>query len=89
MERIPYPPLDALPGLLQTLAGVRCDSFRTKARRPIRRQRRIPMFSKKLLLLLAVTMVSGTLAGSMTTTKKDCIPCTAYCKTHPNSPLCN
>jgi hypothetical protein len=47
------------------------------------------MFSKKLLLLLAVTMVSGTLAGSMTRVKKDCLPCTAYCKTHPNAPQCN
>jgi hypothetical protein len=47
------------------------------------------MFTKKLLLVLAVTMVSGTLAGSMKTTKKDCIPCTAYCKTHPNAPRCN
>jgi len=47
------------------------------------------MLTKKLLLVLAVTMVSGTLAGSMKTTKKDCIPCTGYCKTHPNAPRCN
>jgi hypothetical protein len=47
------------------------------------------MFSKKLLLVLALTMFSGTVAGTMTATKKICIPCTGYCKTHPNAPQCN
>ncbi|HZE26576.1 MAG TPA: hypothetical protein VE083_04275 [Terriglobales bacterium] len=47
------------------------------------------MFSKKLVLVLALTMLSGTLAGSMTTKKKDCYPCKGYCKTHPNAPRCN
>jgi hypothetical protein len=47
------------------------------------------MFSKKLLLVLALTMFSGTLAGTITATKKICIPCTGYCKTHPNAPQCN
>lgn len=47
------------------------------------------MLSKKFLLLLAMTMVSGTLAGTMTVTKKTCIPCTPFCKKHPNAPQCN
>ena len=46
------------------------------------------MFSKNLLLVLALTMFSGTLAGTMTPKKKICIPCTGYCKTHPSSPRC-
>ena len=47
------------------------------------------MFSKRLLIVLALTILSGTLAGSLAQQKKDCIPCTAYCKTHPNAPRCN
>jgi len=49
------------------------------------------MSSKKLLLVLAFAMFTGSLAGNITATpkKKLCIPCTAYCKTHPNSPRCN
>jgi hypothetical protein len=47
------------------------------------------MFSKKLLLVLALTMFSGSLAGTVTAKKKLCIPCTGYCKTHPNAPRCN
>jgi hypothetical protein len=74
--------------MLQTLPGVRC-VVPAESAQADSGQRRIRMFSKKLLLLLAMTMVSGTLAGSMTTKKKDCIPCTAYCKTHPNAPRCN
>jgi hypothetical protein len=47
------------------------------------------MFSKKLLLVLALTMFGGSLAGTVTAKKKLCIPCTGYCKTHPNAPRCN
>jgi len=49
------------------------------------------MFSKRVLLVLALAMFSGSLAGTVTVTpkKKLCIPCTPYCKTHPNAPRCN
>ncbi|HST11790.1 MAG TPA: hypothetical protein VLL05_15550 [Terriglobales bacterium] len=49
------------------------------------------MPSKKFLLVLALAMFTGSLAGNITATpkKKLCIPCTPYCKAHPNAPRCN
>jgi hypothetical protein len=51
----------------------------------------------RYLLLVAVVSLVGTLgakdANSTTTVLKPgtklCIPCTNYCKTHPNAPRCN
>jgi hypothetical protein len=53
-------------------------------------------FSRSVLVL-AVLALTGTLgardAGSTTAALKPgtklCIPCTNYCKTHPNAPRCN
>ena len=49
------------------------------------------MSSKRILLVFAFAMFTGSLAGNITATpkKKLCIPCTPYCKTHPNAPRCN
>lgn len=49
------------------------------------------MSSKRFLLVLAFAMFTGSLAGNITATpkKKLCIPCTPYCKAHPNAPRCN
>ena len=47
------------------------------------------MFSKKIFVVMALMVFSVSLAASVASNKKDCIPCTAYCKTHPNAPRCN
>jgi hypothetical protein len=49
------------------------------------------MSSNRFLLVLAFAMFTGSLAGNITATpkKKLCIPCTPYCKAHPNAPRCN
>jgi hypothetical protein len=49
------------------------------------------MPSKKLLFVRAFALCTGTLAGNITATpkKKLCIPCTPYCKAHPNAPRYN
>ena len=41
------------------------------------------MFSKRLLLLLAVIMVSGTVAGSMTRTKRTAFPARGIARPTP------
>ncbi len=49
------------------------------------------MSTKRSLLLLTLVMFVGTVAGKSILPKspKLCIPCTNYCKTHPNAPQCN
>ena len=48
------------------------------------------MLQRKLMLILALTILGGTLAGSVAQgTKPVCYPCNTYCKTHPNAPRCN
>ena len=49
------------------------------------------MATKRSLLLLMLVMFVGTVAGTSILPKstKLCIPCTNYCKTHPNAPQCN
>ena len=46
--------------------------------------------TKRSMLLLMLVMFVGTVAGKSILPKspKLCIPCTGYCKTHPNSPRC-
>ena len=46
------------------------------------------MLSRKLLLALIVITLSGAVAA-YAATSKICIPCTAYCKKHPNADRCN
>ena len=48
------------------------------------------MSMKRSMLLLMLVMFVGTVAGKSILPKspKLCIPCTNYCKTHPNSPRC-
>jgi hypothetical protein len=50
----------------------------------------IAMSTKRSMLLLMLLMFVGTVAGKSILPKspKLCIPCTNYCKTHPNSPRC-
>jgi len=46
---------------------------------------------KRVVLILFVTLVVGNLTGKSVITRRvaDCLPCTHYCKTHPNAPQCN
>jgi hypothetical protein len=46
---------------------------------------RKPLLTALLVIFVALTFAQTT----ANTTKKDCIPCTPYCKAHPNSPRCN
>jgi hypothetical protein len=46
------------------------------------------MLRRKLVLILGLALLTGSLAA-FSYAKKICIPCTSYCKTHPNSPRCN
>lgn len=49
------------------------------------------MMSKRFWLVLMLAMFTGSLAGNVMAApkKKLCIPCTPYCKAHPNAPRCN
>jgi len=44
---------------------------------------------RKLLLVLGLLMLGGAAAELGAAVKKDCIPCTAWCKKHPNADRCN
>jgi hypothetical protein len=48
------------------------------------------MSSKRLVMVLLLTVVMGNLAGRVFAkpSTKLCIPCTPWCKAHPNSPRC-
>lgn len=43
---------------------------------------------RKLLLVLGLVMLGGTVA-ELAASAKDCIPCSAWCKKHPNADRCN
>jgi hypothetical protein len=47
------------------------------------------MLRRKLLLVLGLTMLSGTVVELAAAAKSICIPCTAYCRKHPNADRCN
>ena len=47
------------------------------------------MLRRELLLVLGLTLVSGTVVELVAAAKSICIPCTAYCKKHPNADRCN
>jgi hypothetical protein len=47
------------------------------------------MLRRKLLLVLGLTMLGGTVAELAAAATHICIPCTAYCKKHPNADRCN
>jgi hypothetical protein len=44
---------------------------------------------RKLLLVLGLLMLGGAAAELGAAVKKDCIPCSAWCKKHPNADRCN
>ena len=46
------------------------------------------MLARKLLLVLGLTMLSGTAFEVGAAVKHICIPCTSYCKKHPNADRC-
>jgi hypothetical protein len=46
------------------------------------------MLQRKLLLVLGLTMLSGSAFEVGAAVKHICIPCTAYCKKHPNADRC-
>jgi len=52
--------------------------------------RRFVTMKKPLLTALLVIFVALSFAEKTAPTgKKDCLPCTPYCKKHPNAPQCN
>ena len=63
----------------------------------IQPRRFTPMKLSRYLLLVAIFGLVGTLGAKdadsttavLKTGTKLCIPCTAYCKAHPNAPRCN
>jgi hypothetical protein len=46
------------------------------------------MLRRKLLLVLGLTMLSGSVVELVAAVKGPCIPCSAYCKKHPTADRC-
>ena len=46
------------------------------------------MLRRELLLVLGLVMLSGSVVELVAAAKGPCIPCSAYCKKHPNADRC-